>query len=436
MGWNRNNKYFRWGLTALCVIMASAIFVVIFTNLQGFFQVIRDAIKILSPLIYGAVFAYLLNPLEKLVENSLRPRLTRKMKSPDKAQTVSRVLGVLTAILIGGFLVYGLFALVLPQLYETILSIVSNLQEYMGKAESWILNLLADHPDLQRAANSVLDKIYHFLQHDLPEQLLSNVQTYLTGVTNSVMAVVREIISILIGLVASIYILWSKDTFQSQAKKLIVAVFRPTAANRILYVGRETHRIFSGFIVGKIIDSLIVGVLYYIGMKIIGLPFPVLIATIVGVTNIIPFFGPFIGIIPSAVLILLVDPLQAFYFLIFAVILQQIDGNVIAPKILGDSIGISGFWVLISITLAGNLFGFAGMLLGVPVFAVLYTLLCEWTNRSLRSKHRPTVTEVYHDIQTTSDIPDPVDIDPGQIRFDEQTEDMTDELSDDDDGRL
>lgn len=420
MGWDRNSKYFRWGLVALTVIVISTVFVVIFSNLQGFFDVISAAIRVISPLLYGCVFAYLLNPLVKAVERRLYPLLGKKTKTEKRAKGLSRVLGMLAAYLVFGVLVYGLFGLVLPQLYETIVSIVSNMPQYVSRAEAWTLSLFADNPALQQSVNTLLEKAYQYLQSWLSDGLLANAQTYLAGLTNSVMSVVREIASILIGLVASAYILWSKSTFRAQLKKLVVAIFRASAADRLFYIGRVTHRIFSGFVIGKIIDAMIVGVLCYIGMSIMGLPFPVLIATIIGICNIIPFFGPIIGIVPSAILILFVDPLQAFYFVIFELILQQIDGNIISPRILGDTVGISGFWVLISITVAGNLFGFAGMVLGVPVFAVLYVLITEWTNRRLRAKNRTTVTGDYYAIEETDDLREVTPNDPDQMTFPEQ----------------
>ena len=179
------------------------------------------------------------------------------------------------------------------------------------------------------------------------------------------------------------------------------------AADHILHLGRETNKIFNGFVIGKIIDSAIIGVICYIGMLILKLPYPALVATIVGVTNVIPFFGPIIGAVPSGLLILLVNPLQAFYFVIFVICLQQLDGNVIGPKILGNTVGISGFWVLISITVAASLFGFAGMLLGVPVFAVIYMLISDAVNLALSRKGRTTVTDAYGPIQEVSDLDRP-----------------------------
>lgn len=424
MEFKRNHKYFYWGLTLLAVVLVSVLFCVIITNFHGFFKVIRDMIGVLSPVICGIVFAYLLNPLVNIVDRYLLPRMLKKSKKPEKTKKLSRALGIVFSLIVAGVLIYGLIYLVIPQLYDTIVSIVSNMPVYLRKLERWILAILEDNPDLRTAADSAMNKIADYLVSWLgPDgKFFENVQTVIIGVTGAAVDVVKGLLNLLIGLVASVYMLWSKNTFQAQAKKIVVAVFRPRAADRVLHIGRETHRIFSGFIIGKLIDSLIIGILCYIGMRILRLPFAMLIATVVGVTNVIPFFGPIIGIVPSALLLLLVNPLQSFYFVVFALILQQIDGNIIGPRILGDTIGISGFWVLVSITVAGNLFGFAGMLLGVPVFAVLYTLLRDVVNASLRKKKQPSQTELYYDIQSVSELSTETEEDPNQIRFSTEPE--------------
>jgi len=235
--------------------------------------------------------------------------------------------------------------------------------------------------------------------------LLPNIETILTGLTSSVMSVVGAALDILIGFCAAIYMLASKDLFIAQSKKLVVALCKEQTANHVFDLGRRIHKVFSGFIIGKILDSMIIGILCYLGMLILKLPYPALIATVIGVTNVIPFFGPFIGAIPCTFLILLVNPLQALYFALFVFGLQQLDGNVIGPRILGDTIGISGFWVLVSITVAGGLFGFAGMLLGVPVFAVLYMLVNDFVIYRLKKKGKPVETPKYYDIQNVEDLP-------------------------------
>ena len=200
------------------------------------------------------------------------------------------------------------------------------------------------------------------------------------------------------------------NLWRRKGKKLVVAICKDKTADHIFDLGRRIHKVFSGFIIGKILDSLIIGILCYIGMLILKLPYPALVATVVGVTNVIPFFGPFIGAIPCTFLILLVNPLQALYFGVFVLALQQLDGNVIGPRILGDTIGISGFWVLVSITVAGGLFGFAGMLLGVPVFAVIYMLVDDFVVSRLKKKGRPVDTPDYYAIRKVEDLPQPQDV--------------------------
>lgn len=420
----RDTKQFRWGLTLLGVVLASIVFCIILLNPEEFVGGVSKLIVVISPVLYGAVFAYLLNPVVNLVEQPLS-RLLEKKKTTKRWMKLPRACGIVAALGVAIVVIYGLLYLILPQLYDTVMTIIGNLGNYFSTLETWLLGLFDDDPEMRSGASSLLASLYEYLQSWLTEgKLLRNLQKIMTGLTSSVYTVVRELLNILIGLVASVYILWSKDTFRGQAKKLLVAICRPEKADRMLHLSRETHRIFSGFIVGKIIDSFIIGVLCYIGMLVLRLPFPLLIAVVVGVTNVIPFFGPFFGAVPSALLILLISPLQCFYFVLFIFVLQQIDGNIIGPRILGDTIGISGFWVLVSITVAGNLFGFAGMLLGVPVFAVLYTVLKEWMSARLEKKKLPTETDAYPDIQQVADLPDGED--ENQLRFDGEKQEPED----------
>jgi len=401
----RDNRYVKWGLTAFLVIFASILLVVIFTNLPGFFNVMDSLGRILSPLIYGIVFAFLMNPLVRFAEKRLLPLLSKKKKKkPDSARRLSRGLSIVFALIFAILIVYAFFSMLLPQLYDSIKGIVKSAPTYYASIEKWVQNILENNPDIRTYADTALQKAYDYINNWVNTSLLSDMQKILTTLTTSIVAVIKTIANLLIGLVASVYILWSKDSFQSQAKKMVVAIFHPGAADHLMWIGRETNKIFNDFVIGKIIDSAIIGVLCYLGMLILKLPYPALVATIVGVTNVIPFFGPIIGAVPSALLILLVNPLQSFYFIIFVIILQQIDGNVIGPKILGNTVGISGFWVLISITLATSLFGFTGMILGVPVFAVIYLLISDAVSSALRRKQRTTVTADYHDIQSVADL--------------------------------
>ena len=398
------NDYVKWGLTLLGVILASIIILLILLNLDGFFAALKAGFKIISPITYGAVFAYLLNPIAKKGELFFNWWIERSgMKNPPKKQ-VGRGFGIIVALIVAALLVYATVSLILPQLLETLKTLAGNLPIYFRSAEAWVLNLLDDNPELNQYVNNILEKIYKYFNGLLQTDFLGNIQSVLLTVTSSVYAVVREVLNMVIGIIVSVYILMSKDKFIAQTKKMVVATFRDETADYLMEIARQTHRIFSGFVIGKLIDSLIIGVLCYLGLAILRMPYQILIATIIGITNVIPFFGPFIGAIPTALLVLFVSPIKCLYFVIFILALQQLDGNVIGPRILGDTVGISGFWVLVSITVAGGLFGFAGMILGVPLFAVIYMLVSDRVSYKLKRKGKTTNTEAYYAIQTVDDL--------------------------------
>lgn len=366
----KENKYFHLGILILSVVTIGIVMLAVVLNLEAVGKIFKSIGNVLSPLVVGFVLAYLMNPLMNFLDRRLRPLLVKKMKKEEKAIRLSRVCSLIFAVAVFGFLVYEFCALLLPQLYESILGIVNNFSTYYSVVEGWVMAFLADNPAMQAYARTLMNEFVTFLTNWANTGLLPSLEAIVNGLTSSVMSVIGAALDLLIGLCAAVYMLWGRDTFLAQSKKCIVALCKPRAADHLLDLGRRVHKVFSGFIIGKIVDSMIIGVLCYIGVLILKMPYPALIATVVGVTNVIPFFGPFIGAIPSAFLILLVDPLKAVYFSLFVLALQQLDGNVIGPRILGDTIGISGFWVLVSITVAGGLFGFAGMVLGVPVFAV------------------------------------------------------------------
>ena len=217
----------------------------------------------------------------------------------------------------------------------------------------------------------------------------------ISGVYTSVVSVVNLVKNALIGIIVMLYLLNIKDTLTAQAKKVIYSLFPLPAANEMVETWRYIHSVFGGFIIGKLVDSLIIGILTFIWLSVIKMPYTVLISVIVGVTNIIPFFGPFIGAIPSAVLVLLVNPKKCVWFLLSILVIQQLDGNIIGPKILGNSTGISSFWVLFSILLFGGILGPVGMIIGVPTFAVIYRLTAKWINRRLKKKELSTITDDY-----------------------------------------
>ena len=388
----------------MTVVAISFVLLAIVLNLDGVKTVVNTVVKVFGPIIFGFVLAYLMNPLMNFLDRRIGPFLQKRMKNKKKALKTSRTISLVLSVLVFVVLVYEFFAMLMPHLYTSIVGIVNNFSTSYEKVEKWIMTFLADNPELATYVNHLMDQGYQFMDNWFKTKLLSSMEAIISGLTNSLMTVVGLAFDFLIGLCAAIYMLASRDLFMSQSKKLVVAVFKESTADHVLDLGRRIHKVFSGFIIGKLVDSLIIGVLCYIGMLILRLPYPALIATVVGVTNVIPFFGPFIGAVPSAFLILLNDPMKAVYFCIFVLALQQLDGNVIGPRILGDTIGIAGFWVLVSITVAGGLFGFAGMVLGVPVFAVFYMLMADFVQHRLQAKGMTVETKKYQTIQTVSDL--------------------------------
>lgn len=399
----KEHQYFNLGVMLLTVVTVSLVLLAIVLNLSAVGAFFKTVQKVFSPMLIGLVLAYLMNPLMNFMERRLYPRMEKKI-SAVKAKRRSRAISLTFALLVMLVIVYEFCALLLPQLYESIMGIVNNFSNYYATIDGWLTEFLADNPGMKTYVDRLIREAFDMLKNWATNGLLPSIETILTGLTTSIFSVVRTLLNVVIGVFAAVYMLYSRDIFLGQSKKIIVALCKPQTADRILGVGRRIHKVFSGFIIGKILDSLIIGILCYFGMRILKLPYPELIATVVGVTNVIPFFGPFIGAIPSAFLILLVNPLQALYFGIFVLVLQQLDGNVIGPRILGDTVGISGFWVLVSITVAGGLFGFAGMVLGVPVFAVAYMLISDFIAYKLREKKKPVETGVYQTIQKVDDL--------------------------------
>lgn len=397
----KDSRYFRLGLTLLAVIVLSTLFAVTLINIGTIFSVLKSIISIFSFTIYGVIFAYLMNPLMKLVEKLVRRLLCRSNVTERGLTKLSRIVGVIVSLLAFLAIVYGLLAMVVPPLVDSIIETFSpeNLQSYYVKITDWLTNVVRGTPleDWLRE-NDPIKAVQDWLTEEI------NIFSTLGSAVTEVYGVAKVLFNMVIGLVAAVYLLISKERFISQIKKIIVAVFKPRHADRVFEIGRLTNQSFGGFIVGKLIDSLIIGVISYVGMVLLKLPYPLLSSAFIGITNIIPFFGPLIGIVIGGVLIVLQSPIQALTFLIFELILQQVDGNIIGPRILGGRLGISDFWILVSITVFGSLFGFGGMLLGVPVFTVLYTLLSQAVSSALRKKHLPEKTTDYYSILCVEDL--------------------------------
>ena len=386
--------HFRKGITFFFFFAACVIFYFLLLRIEDISVGVSKVIDVLKPILYGMVIAYLLNPIVKQIDRWLIPQLKKKM-SQEKAKKVSRSVGVFTALVMLLALILALCNMLIPELYKSIRDMVQTLPGQISDMVTKIISIQKDTSPAGVMARNLLEKGSDALQNWIKQDLLTKVNEVMSNLTVGIINFVSEILNFLIGLIVSVYILFSKETFSAQSKKIVYAVFRTDHANMILHLTKKSNEIFGGFIIGKIIDSMIIGVLCFFGLTLLKMPYILLISVIVGVTNVIPFFGPYIGAIPSAVLILLNDPIKGLSFLIFILVLQQLDGNVIGPKILGNSTGLSAFWVVFSILLGGGLFGFVGMIMGVPTFAVVYYIITMLINHLLEKKKLPLQTSEY-----------------------------------------
>ena len=405
---HRYSQYIGWGITAFAVIAAGVLFYFSIDYMGDLVKAIRSLMGILSPFIWGLVISYLLVPSMMMYERKLfRPLVASIKKRRPKvnlSKKLPRVLALILAEIVMLLLITALIYLIVPQVYDSISAIITNSPAYFESASKAIDNLLHDFPEIEMYATKVFGNITETLTKWATNTLLPSMENIVTNITTGVFSVVKAVYNIVIGMIVSIYILYNKEPFIAHYRKALYCIFKPEKARKISSALRFADRTFMGFIVGKLLDSAIIGMICYVGCVVMRMPYDLLISVIIGVTNIIPFFGPFIGAIPSALLVLLVDPKMCLWFVIFIIVLQQIDGNIIGPKILGTSIGINGFWVLFSIVFFGGLFGFWGMLLGVPTFVIIYTAVERAVNRKLESRDLPTDASVYANL----DYIDPV----------------------------
>mgnify|MGYP000397341902 FL=1 len=385
--------YIEWGLTALGVIVACVLVVFVLFRMTMIWGIIKKFFSILSPFIYGFVMAYLLMPVFNMLYRNLQPPMSRKFKNGTRlAKGLCSALTLTFGLAVVGVLLW----MVLPQVISSIVGLVESnlLTNSIQNVTGWIEDTLQNNPQFEAAAQ----RVYAEAVAALTAWVKTDMLPQLTNLMSGLLGTLTFFKNVFIGIIIAIYVLNSKQLFAAQAKKLLYGCLSTRRANIVLDNARFTHRVFGGFINGKLLDSLIIGILCFVGMTALRMPYAMLISVVVGVTNIIPFFGPFIGAIPSGLLILLIDPLKALYFVLFILALQQFDGNILGPKILGDSTGLSSFWVMFAILLAGGLFGFVGMVVGVPLFAVLYSILSGLVCHSLRRRGMPEETQAYYEL--------------------------------------
>ncbi len=423
-----SNKYFLWGMTGFLTVIACIAVYFLFSNFKVLSEVFSKLNKALMPVYIGMIIAYLLTPILNFVECKLITPLfdKTKMKKGEKRDKLIRGICIAITMILAIAIIFCIIYLMISQIVPSLKNIVDNLDTYVSNIQVWANNTLDNNPALK---DNII-KLVGISSENLEEWISGDILSFsfisqlipfindngsvdmnlvlpiLGTIMGSLGKVLGGLWNFIIGLIISIYLLGAKEKFAGRSKKLSYVLFPRKVSNNLIGAFRYTHKTFIGFLGGKIIDSIIVGILCFIGTSILQTPYAGLVSLFVGVTNIIPYFGPFIGAIPSALLIFVVDPmhpLNMIFFVVFILVLQQLDGNVIGPKILGDSIGLEGFWVIFSITVFGGLMGVPGMIIGVPVFAVIYAGIKAFARHRLIKKNLPHHTKDYVDLVKIND---------------------------------
>ncbi|SJZ94924.1 AI-2E family transporter [Anaerorhabdus furcosa] len=357
--------------------IAGIIIVIVCFLLSRFNEImvwIGKFINVSMPFIFGMAIAFLLTPIVVYVES----KLLTKSKIKD---SMKRIIGVVCAVLFLILLIGGILALLIPQLYVSVMTLSGAMGQYIDEAQKFISNLSINSTFYEK----ILEYLFAYGEQ-IVNVTIEGMQQYLPQILNYSWGFVIRILNFFVGVFIAVYILLSKERFGLQFKKLLFAVFPLNFANRTIKLSRLTTHMLNSFVVGKFIDSVIIGIICFVGMLIFKMPYAVLISFIVGVTNMIPVFGPFIGAIPGIFILLMANPISAVWFALWILALQQFDGNILGPYILGDSLGLPSLWIMFSIIVGGGFFGVVGMFLGVPLFSVIYIVIKEFVENRLKKK--------------------------------------------------
>ena len=374
----------RIGVMVFVTFAVSILFFFALYRFEGFAGIWSKLLAAAMPIIMGLVLAYLMNPVMLWLERCFKKLLSKKMKSESKLRKVSRALAITGSVIILVAIISLLIAAIVPSVIASISGLMKTLPNDVAAFINMIKNGNFGDSKIAELASTGLQNATDYIEDYATEKLIPEAQKYVAQITTGVISVVRGLFNFIIGIIVMVYVMSIQETLAGQSKKIIYAVCKPKTGNIIIETIRKTNEIFGGFISGKIIDSLIIGVIAYFGCLILRIPSSVLVAVIIGVTNVIPVF-----------IVVIQSPWHALYLLIFIVVLQQVDGNIIGPKILGSSTGLSTFWVMFAILIGGGMFGFLGMLLGVPTFAVIYYIVKRVVNYALRKKKLPEDTRDY-----------------------------------------
>ena len=399
----KRTQYFKWGLTAFLTVCAVLVFYDTFYQNGVLQRFLSKLASILAPVLYGAAIAYLLTPVMSWLEKAIRAgwkKLFPKRELKPRSGGL-RLVSILLTEAVVIFLLYLLMSVLIPQLVDSVTTLINNAEAYYRKVYTWANGLLDSENEIAVWLAGLITERYTDGMAFLTDKVLPWAQKAVVPLTNGIWSGIRGAVGfafdLIVGIIVSIYLMGMKEKSLARCCKAVYAVLPEKKADAVMRGTRTVDHIFSGFVRGKLLDSLIIGILCFIGCSLMNMPYTPLVSVVVGVTNVIPFFGPFLGAVPSAFLILLVSPKQCLIFVIFIVVLQQFDGNILGPKILGDATGISSFWVIVAILVGGGFGGVLGMFLGVPVFACVQELVKFLMDRRLRRRDMPTEAYAYVD---------------------------------------
>lgn len=391
-----DNKYVYAGFTAFCVLVAVLVFTFLFINIETVFKGISRLNSALMPVYIGLVIAYLLSPLVNAAERNLFIPLFRKtMKKRKTVRGISRAVSVALVLVMAMAVLCWLTMLVVPEVVDSIINLTNSLPEYYRNIVSTAEEISVKHPEIAEYMVDTAGPVYNQLISWMQNELIPTSTEMLGVLSDGLINALGVLMNVVIGIIISIYLMTSKELFCAQAKKMLFSILPAKYAGRVLEIGRDVNHSFARFFSGKIIDSIIVAIITFIVLSIANIPYTALISVLIGVTNIIPFFGQYIGAIPSAFLVFLVSPVKGIIFVALIIVILQVDGNIIGPKIIGESIGLGSFWILFAILVFGSLFGIIGMICAVPIFAVVYKTVKNWSRRRLEKKGLPQDTDSY-----------------------------------------
>lgn len=393
------NKFVQLGLSIFAVICLSILFFFLLYRIETIINLIGGIIKIFMPIIYGLVIAYVLNPVIKLLENKLFNKLLKKTKLDDtKIKKHSRTYSIVTAAVIFFLVLYLLISYIIPEIIASIQVLLGNVPNYIDIVENWLKGTLQNNPDVSNQILENYEEMSSYIIETLNESIMPSINNLIVNLSNGVVGIFKFLYNFIVGFIIAIYLLSGKENYIAQTKKTLYSIFNIKIANSILEKSRFINDVFGRYMMGVLLDCCAIGIIMFIFGIIFQMPYALLIAVICAITNAIPYFGPYIGGIPSGLLILLVSPPKAIIFAIFVVILQQFDGMYLAPKIIGNKTGLKRFWVLCAILICGGLFGVVGMIIGVPIFAILYAFAKDHINISLNEKKLSNNTKKYENL--------------------------------------